>query len=958
MSLFRQRAFEEGGAFRSSSQEVSMVSDRSMALENRKPKDHCPRMLSLLTIIFILVPLFGQGRVTSPKQQFGFDIGADYTLVNYSQLLAYWQKLDEESDRLVVERIGTTAEGRPMVMAIITSPANQKKRSRLREISRRLALAEGLNDGQARTLANEGKAVVLIDGGLHATEVLGSQQLIELVWQMTSRNDPETKRILDNVILLAIPSNPDGLELVADWYLRETDPLKRTTRGIPRLYQKYIGHDNNRDFYMVTQPETEAVSRVMFLEWFPQIVYNHHQAGPAGTVLFCSPFRSPFNYFFDPLIPTGIDLVGGAMHSRFAAEGKAGATMRSGAPYSTWWSGGLRSTAYFHNMIGILTETIGNPTPLDIPFLPEKQLPENDLPFPVPPQQWHFRQSVDYSITADRAILDLAAKMREDFLLNIYRMGRNSIERGSRDHWTVSPKRIQVVEEAIHKENIKPEGYGRGYPLKYYDLLSDPAARDPRGYIIPSDQPDFGTATKFVNTLLKNGVTVHRAQGPFDVGGRTYPQGSYIVKCDQAFRPHILAMFEPQDHPHDVLYAGGPPIAPYDSAGWTLAYQMGITFERVLEDFGGPFEKIQGLATVPTGKIEGSPNHVGFLIDHRVNDSFTAVNRLLREGEKVYWMMESLTAEETSFPPGTIFVEAGAETRKKIEREAGALGLRVTAVGKRPPGEALKIAPVRIGLWDQYGGSMASGWTRWLLEQFEFPFRVVFPPRLDAGNLKNEYDILIFVGGAIPAEDREPRSDFRFFAPPKPEDVPEEFRTRLGSVTVAKTVPQIRQFLEDGGTVLAIGSSTVIGEHLSLPISNPLIERRPDGTERRLPREKYYIPGSVLQAKVDISRALAFGMNERTDFYFNNSPVFSLNPEAAAQGVYPVAWFDTPDPLRSGWAWGQSYLKMTVAVVEAAVGKGKLYLFGPEVAFRGQPHGTFKLLFNGIFCGAAQRVTF
>ena len=911
----------------------------------------------LLSILISLPPLFGQPRVTSPQQQFGFEIGADYQLVNYTQLLSYWQKLAEESDRVSLENIGQTAEGRPMVMAVVTSPENQKDRERLREISRRLALTEGLTEDEARALAREGRAIVFIDGGLHATEILGSQQLIELVWQMASRSDAETRRILDNVILLAVPSNPDGLELVADWYMREEDPFKRTTRNIPRLYQKYIGHDNNRDFYMVTQPETEAVSRVMYLEWFPQIVYNHHQSGPAGTVLFCSPFRDPFNYFYDPLIPTGIELVGAAMHARFAAEGKAGATMRSGAPYSTWWSGGLRSTAYFHNMIGILTETIGNPTPLDIPFLPEKQLPTNDLPFPVPPQKWHFRQSIDYSISADKAILDLAAKMREDFLLNIYRMGRNAIERGRRDHWTLSPLRIEKVEEAIRKENVKSEGYRRGYPIRFYELLREPSARDPRGYIIPADQPDFGTATKFVNTLIKSGVTVLQAQGSFEVGGKTYPRDSYVIKCAQAFRPHILAMFEPQDHPHDVPYPGGPPIAPYDSAGWTLAFQMGIVFDRILEGFEGPFKKIQGRAAVAPGEVTGTPEPIGYLIDHRVNDGFIAVNRLLREGEEVYWLMGPLVTEGTSYPPGAIFVQAGPGTRERVERQAKDLCLKIVAAGTRPRGEALKIAPVRIGLWDQYGGSMASGWTRWLLEQFEFPYEVVFPARLDAGNLRDNYDILIFPSGAIPRQDREPEREFRFFAPPKPEEVPREFRDRLGTVTVAETVPQIRRFLEDGGSVLAIGSSTVVARHLELPLANPLVERRPDGTEARLPRDKYYIPGSILQAKVDTGRPLAFGMNERTDFYFNNSPVFALQPEAVSGNVRPVAWFDTPAPLRSGWAWGQTYLEMTVAVAEAAVGTGQLFLYGPEVIFRGQPHGTFKLLFNGIFYGAARKVT-
>ena len=213
--------------------------------------------------------------------------------------------------------------------------------------------------------------------------------------------------------------------------MREPDPKRRSTAGVPRLYQKYVGHDNNRDFYMTTQPETEAINRIFYHEWFPQIVYNHHQTGPAGTVLFAPPFRDPFNYYHDPLVPLGIDLVGAAMHNRFAVEGKPGATTRSGAPYSTWWNGGLRSTTGFHNMLGLLTETIGNPTPMEIPFLPSKLLPKGDQAYPIAPQKWRFRQSVDYSITANRAVLDVASKHREDFLFNIYRMGKNSIERGS-----------------------------------------------------------------------------------------------------------------------------------------------------------------------------------------------------------------------------------------------------------------------------------------------------------------------------------------------------------------------------------------------------------------------------------------------------------------------------------------------------------------------------------------------
>ncbi len=519
--------------------------------------------------------------------------------------------------------------------------------------------------------------------------------------------------------------------------------------GLPVLYQKYIGHDNNRDSYMATQPETEAQNRVLYRDWHPQIVYNHHQAGPAGTVLFAPPFRDPFNYVFDPLIPVGIDLVSAAMHNRFVTEGKPGAIMRSGAPYSTWWNGGLRSTAYFHNIIGILTETIGSPTPIDIPFIPQRLLPKEDYPFPVAPQKWHFRQSVEYAITADLAILDVASKNREDFLYRRYLMGKHAIEKGSRDSWTIVPDMVAAVEAAAAKDagrEAAPAAAGpggefgrvRGVPLKYYDLLFDKNARDPRGYVIPADQPDFLTATKFVNALLKNGCEVLRATKEFAAGGKTYAKGSYVVKTAQAFRPHVLTMFEPQDHPNDLAYPGGPPVAPYDSAGWTLAYQMGVAFDRILDGFDGPFEAIADVMKPPAGSFDGRPGVAGYVLDHRVNDTFLALNRVLKAGGEAYWLKGETVADGTTYAAGTIYVPADPKVVPILDKAAREIGLTVRSVGAAPKGGAYKLRPLRIGLWDTYGGSMASGWIRWLFEQFEFPYELVFAPALDEGEPQGE----------------------------------------------------------------------------------------------------------------------------------------------------------------------------------------------------------------------------
>jgi len=940
-----------------------------MSTRSRRLTTLLPALLLVLVLAPVLVPTPAtatQSRVTTPLEEFGSNIGDDYFLANYRQLVAYWEKLAQESDRMELEVIGETEQGRPMYMAIITSPENHRNLARYKEISARLALAEGVDEGAARALAAEGKAVVWIDGGLHATEVLGAQQLMELVYQMNAREDAETLRFLDDVILLATCVNPDGLDLVAGWYMRNPVPEERSTRGLPVLYQEYTGHDNNRDFYMSTQKETTAINNILYREWFPQIVYNHHQTGPSGTVLFAPPFRGPFNYNLDPLLILGIDTVGTAMHSRFLRENKPGATMRSGASYSTWWNGGLRTSPYWHNQIGLLTETIGNPTPMSIPFNLNRQLPSNDLPYPIAPQEWHFRQSIEYSLTANRAVLDIASKLREDFLFNIWRMGMNSVERGKRDHWTLSPTRIEAVEEAMAAAQptagggAPTGGFGGGRggntaPLELYErTFHDRDARDPRGYIMSADQPDFLTATKFVNTLIKSGVAVHRATADFTVAGTRYPSGSYVVLSAQAFRPFVLDMFEPQVHPDDFAYPGAPPTRPYDVAGWTVAYQMGVEFDRVLEGFDGPFERLPDLVDAPTGVITGTSNGAGYLFSPETNDSFNAVNKLLAAGDSVFRYGAAVSAGGTDFPAGAFYVTAGSGTADRLAEVAAELGVSFVGTDSQPRGDIQALKPMRVGLWDRFGGDMSSGWTRWLFEQFDFDFEVVFTPELDAGDLNSKFDVLVFMSSAIPAGDagagggRGGRGGGRGGAI-NDADLPAEFRGRQGSISAQRTIPQLRAFVDNGGTLIAIGNSAMnVAAHFDLPVENHLLERTPTGDARRLGSDKFYVPGSVMEVQVDNTQPLAWGMGETADLFFRNSPVFRLRPNAAAQGVTPIAWFG-PDSLRSGWAWGETFLEDGVAAVAAKVGDGNVFLFGPEINFRAQPHGTFKLLFNGIY---------
>jgi hypothetical protein len=843
--------------------------------------------------------------VATPKEAFGFNLGDDYQLADYKQIEAYWKTLDRESDRMILHDMGKTAEGRTQWMAVVTSPENHRKLARYRDIARRLALAEGLTDDQAHALAKEGKAVVWIDGGLHATETLGAQQLAQMVYEMVSRDDEETRRFLDDCIILFVHANPDGNDLVADWYMRNGNQQQRSFANLPRLYQKYIGHDNNRDFFASTQAETENINRALYHDWFPQILYNHHQSGPAGTIAWSSPQRDPYNYNLDPLLILGLQALGTHMHQRMATEGKPGVTMASGGAYDGWWNGGIRNTGNFHNIIAILTETIGNPTPMRVAFAPQRLIPNRDLPYPIQPQEWHFKQSIDYSLSFNRGVLDYASRDRENLLFNIYRMGQRSIDRGSHDYWTPSPSRI----------NALPESGGRGAnPAAEQAALSalrKPELRDPRAFIIPANQRDFPTAVKFINALREVNVTVHRATTAFTANGKSYPAGSFVVFTNQAFRPHVMDMFEPQDHPNVIAYPGAPPTPPYDNAGWTLAFQMGVEFDRVLEGFTGPFEKVTAWnLPIPAAAVTSGGST---RCDRRQNDCFTVVNRAFKSGQKV-------TATTEAF-----FTGAGAQ------------------------GAALR-AP-RIALWDQYGGSMESGWTRWILEQFEFPFTRVYAPDLDGGNLNAKYDVLILPTGAIPPFTTGPGGGGRAGrggAGPNPEDIPAEYRTQLGRVTADKTIPQLKAFVDNGGTIVALSDSAMnLAQQFGLPVENHLTE-----SGAPIPRSKFFVPGSVLTAKVDVTHPLAAGMTERTDFFFDNSPVFKLGPNASAAGVRGFVRFDSPTPLHSGWAWGQKYLEGGVLAVEAKMGKGTVVLYGAEILERAQPHGTFKLLFNAIYQSA------
>ncbi len=552
--------------------------------------------------------------VPSPREHFGYDPGEDYKLAGYPEMVSYFQALERTSDRIRLVEFGRSSEGRPMYVAFLSSPANLQNLDRYRDISRRLALGQASED-EARRLAAEGKAIVWIDSGLHATEVAPVQHAPHLAYRLITEETPEVRRIRERVILLQVPViNPDGLEMVVEWYRKNLGTPHETAR-LPFLYQKYAGHDNNRDYYMFNLVETQHVGRMLFREWFPQIVYNQHQAPPFPARIFVPPYAEPLNPNIPAAVLEGIHLIGSAMKERFAREGKTG--VLSYAQFDAWWNGGLRTAPAFHNMHGILTETAASgyatPRSYELKDFPARfagglsaREPSVFYPSPWRGGRWGLREAIEYMLTADFAILELAADRSEHFLYKAWEMARDAIASGRKG--------------------------------------------SPYAYLVPEPQWDRSSAVEMLRRLQMGGIEILRAQMAFEADGKRYPQGTYVLPAAQPFRAYLLDLLEPQKYP-DLRTESGAPRRPYDITGWTLSLQMGVQVVRIEKPFEASLE--------PAGEI-GPPAPS---LDPRENIAFRTVAGWLEKGVRVRRTVGGQFLVEGSSAPGE-FASAAYELRR------------------------------------------------------------------------------------------------------------------------------------------------------------------------------------------------------------------------------------------------------------------------------------------------------
>lgn len=852
--------------------------------------------LQQLLALFVMANLSLNAQIPQPSETFGFEVGADYKLADYDQMLAYYEKLATSTDRVQMIDIGKSVMGRPIKLLFISSEENMKSLDKWRTISEKLSRAR-ISPEEAKKLSIEGKAIVWFDGGMHATEKAHAQMTSELMWRIASEESDEMKKIRDNVITLVVPViNPDGVDIVVDWYKKNLGTPYETS-GPPILYQKYVGHDNNRDWFMNNMPETKAATTVLYNQWYPQIVHNHHQTSPSWARIFLPPFRSPVNPNIHPGVTTGVNLVGTAMANRFAMKKMPGVI--SGTAFSMFWNGGMRTTPYYHNQIGILTE-VAHATPTPRYYDPEKKprnvggTPSNGTeifyPYPWEGGESHFRDAVDYMLTASMAVLDLAADKKDEFLYNIYDMGKDAIEN---------------TKEAF-------------------------------AYIIPKEQWNPSEAINLANVLMQGGIEAYKATSSFSANGKNYDEGSIILYGAQAFRPYLTDLMEKQNYPDQFQYPGGPPQPPYDLAGWTLPMQMGVTVDRIDQAFNINTELITSKLRYREGSVDGNGSYV---FSNKDNLSALAVNRLQKAGYSV----GQLNAELNGYPAGSFIVKGKGKLKNEVLKLSQELGINFKGTTNIDNAKYKELNKIKVGLYKSWQANMDEGWTRWMLEQFEFDIDTLHNNDIKDGKL-SQYSAIIFPSQS-PNGILHGHSEL---------SMPKKFTGGIGLDGMSK----IDQYTKSGGTVIFFDAASDLAiEQLGLPVRNVV---------SNLPSSSFFIPGSLVRMKVDTNNQLAYGMMDEVAASFNRSSAFqTIEQRKSGEGgeekiadapkanVIEVASYASNDILMSGWAMGEErYLKNKSAMLHIPHGSGDIVLFGFRPQFRGQPRGTYKLIFNSIYLGA------
>jgi hypothetical protein len=745
-----------------------------------------------------------------------------------------------------------------------------------------------ISEKEAKNLASEGKPVVLISCSIHSTEIASSLMSMELAYKIATSEEGDIAKIRENVVLLLVPSvNPDGIDIVYDWYNKylgtpfEASPM-------PWLYHYYVGHDNNRDWFMVTQKETQLLTKVYYHEWFPIVIYDVHQMGKYGPRLFIPPYYDPINPNIDPLLLRELHIITSQMAWDLTASGKKG--VATNVIFDAWYNMANRASPLRHNVIGILSEaaSVNIASPI---FIQKNQIqlrgrgfsnfePQSGYLDPWPGGWWRLRDIIDYEEIVSFSLLKTVANRKNEFLYNYYIFSKRQIEKGS----------------------------------------SEP----PYAYLVPLNQRDYTTALKLLRVLKWGGAEIFRATAPFKADGVYYPEGTWVIPLAQPYRAFIKDLLESKIYPRKEIQKGVLE-RPYDEASWTLPLQMGIKAIEVIKPFKAQLKYIEEI-NLPKGEILGKGSRY-FILENKTNDEVVIINRLLSQNIKSYLVHQAFSADSIFFSPGAILIPFSQKAKKIISKTISELGINVHLTSNEIKAKKSLIDSPRLGIYQSWVPNMDEGWLRWVLEKYEFQFKMLHNSEIKAGDLISRYNTIII-----------PNMSLAILIEGRKEEVPPQYRGGIGQ----EGISNLEEFVQKGGKLITIGHSSELPiKYFNLKVKNLLSWR---GYRRQQSNDKdtIFCPGSILKVKIDNSHPIGYGFRKSGTVFFRHSPVFEVEDGKT------IASYPKYNPLLSGILENGEKLYAKSALVECNFNKGKIIMFGFKPIHRAQAHGTFKFIFNSI----------
>ena len=850
-------------------------------------------LMSTILIFAFSGTLIAQSDIPTPEQFFGFQMGADGQLANWDKIIKYFETLDLRSDRLILQNLGPSTLDNPFLLAIISSADNLKNLERYRLINKQLTDPRGLDADQINQLIQQGKFICAQTYSLHATEVGGTQCVNELAYDLITAEDDTTKMIRENTIFLLFPCfNPDGLNMVAEWFYKYQNTEFNNT-SLPYLYHFYTGHDDNRDSYMLTQKESRMFAKIVYRDWQPQVYVDHHHMGGSSARFYIPPYLDPIHPNVDPLIWREHQLYGAHMAVALEQADKSG--FETGAPYTGWWQASFHMSTNYHNIAGMLTESAGADW-CDPVFVMPDQLgstrgrpeykPQMTMPRLWPGGWWRLRDIVEQQIIASKAVLELGARYKETMLRNSVRKAMGNVEKGQNEA--------------------------------------------PYAYILPKDQHDFLSAVKLARIFQVNGVEIHRLDAPYQVGTQVFAPGSFVISCAQPLRAFVVSFLEQVNYPDNNWtreHTTQDPIRPYDLAAYSVSEQMGVDAIPMLEPLRDiAMTVIEGDITPPAGHVDENGRNA-FIFERRFNDSFKAANRFWKEGADIFVMEGDFTLNGKYFAPGAFMVQSRDDISDLAEEVGKDLGLDFYVQRDRRRLPSRRLERPRLGLYKRFaGGNMDEGWTNWMLQDFEFEFDSLFNADIRDKALAEKYNVII-----LPSD-----SYSQMVNGDDSRTTPPEFRDGMGQLGLAN----IKEFVEKGGILIALNQSADLARQVfNLPITDTIA-----GVASR----DFYCPGSTVKLSVDTTHPLGYGFQPKVFGLYRGSPVLTVRTGDFADKIGVAAKYHEENILQSGWLIGEKYLSGKSVIMDFQVGAGKVVLLALPVQHRAQTHGTYKFLFNAI----------